>query len=84
MGRAKTLRCSPTGSKGLTGAAIFHDGQMYNPPRLSLAIVQSAAAAGADVANYAEVVQFLRADGRVTGVAVSDRLTGDEFEVPEA
>ncbi|MCB0143197.1 MAG: glycerol-3-phosphate dehydrogenase/oxidase [Caldilineaceae bacterium] len=82
ISRTKTLEMFPQlNDKGLTGAAIFHDGQMYNPPRLSLAIVQSAAEAGADVANYAEVVQFLRDDKRVTGVAVNDRLTGDEFEV---
>lgn len=82
ISRAKTLEMFPQlNDKGLTGAAIFHDGQMYNPPRLSLAIVQSAVAAGADVVNYAEVVQFLRNGDRVTGVAVYDRLTGDEFEV---
>lgn len=67
--------------KGLTGGAIFHDGQMYNPPRLSLSFVHSAVEKGAVAVNYAEVVQFLRDGDRVTGVAVNDRLTGDEFEV---
>lgn len=66
---------------GLTGGAIFHDGQMHNPPRLSLSFVHSAVEKGAVAVNYAEVVQFLRKGDRVTGVAVHDRLTGDEFEV---
>jgi len=68
-------------TNGLTGAAIFHDGQMYNPPRLSLAFVQSTVEKGAVAVNYAEVVQFLRHGDRVTGVAVHDRLNGDELEV---
>lgn len=86
ISRAETLRMFPQlGDTNLTGAAIFHDGQMQNPPRLSLAFVQSAVAAGADVANYTEVVSFLR-DGNdekaaVIGVAVHDKLTDDEYEV---
>jgi len=86
ISRTETIKMFPQLSDtDLTGAAIFHDGQMHNPPRLSLAYVQSAVEAGADVANYTEVVEFLR-DGddeksAVTGVAVHDRLTGDEYEV---
>lgn len=68
-------------SENLTGAAVFHDGQMYNPARLSLAFVQAAAQIGAVVANYAEVVQFLRTETKITGVAVRDKLHGEEFEV---
>ena len=84
ISREETLRLFPhVDSTGLTGAAIFYDGQMYNPARLSLAFVRSAAEAGATIANYAEVVHFLRSDNgsRVRGVAVHDRLTGDEVEV---
>ena len=33
-------------SRGLTGAVVFYDGQMYNPPRLVLAFLRSAVGAG--------------------------------------
>ncbi len=67
--------------KGLTGAAIFHDGQMYNPPRLSLAFTQAAAAAGAHVANYMRVTKLIRKGNRIIGVKAQDRLSGDLLEV---
>jgi glycerol-3-phosphate dehydrogenase len=66
---------------GLTGGALFHDAQAYNPERLLLAFLQSAAKAGARLANYAEVVGFIQRPGRVAGVEVLDRLTGERFEI---
>lgn len=66
---------------GLTGAAMFYDGQIYNPARLSLAFVRSAAEAGAHVINYTKVLKFLQKGDRITGVAVHDRLGGHEIEV---
>ena len=68
-------------SNALTGAAVFYDGQMYNPPRLALSVLRSAVAAGALAANHVEVTDFLRAGERVRGVRVRDRLNGDEFEI---
>ncbi len=65
----------------LTGAGVFYDGQMYNPPRLVWAFVRSAIKAGAVAANHCEVVGLLRRDRRVFGVTVEDRLGGDRFEV---
>ncbi len=65
----------------LTGAAVFHDGQMYSPPRLALAFLCSAAALGVDAANYVETVRFTHDANRITGVSVRDTLTGDEFDI---
>jgi glycerol-3-phosphate dehydrogenase len=67
--------------KGLTGAAIFHDGQMYNPTRLVLSFIKSAVDAGADAANYSEATGFLQNGNRVFGLKVLDGLTGSEFEL---
>lgn len=67
--------------KGLTGAAIFHDGQMYNPPRLSLAYLKSAVEAGAEVANYVQAVDFIRRNDQIIGVRAQDRLRGNELEI---
>lgn len=67
--------------QGLTGALVFHDGQMYSPPRLALSYLKSAVDAGADVANYSAVSGFLRRGDRVTGVNVRDLLSGEELDV---
>jgi glycerol-3-phosphate dehydrogenase len=67
---------------GLTGGALFRDGQMYNPPRLVLAFVQSAVEQGGAVAtNHVEATGLLRKSDRVTGVRARDVLSGAEFDV---
>ncbi len=65
----------------LTGAVIFHDGQMHNPVRLALAFLRSAVEAGADTANYVEVTRFIRQGDRVIGVEARDRLSDSRLEV---
>jgi glycerol-3-phosphate dehydrogenase len=67
--------------KAVSGAAMFFDGQMYNPPRLALAFIRSAVSAGADVANYVEAVKFLKKGNRVYGVQARDALNGETFDV---
>lgn len=66
--------------KGLTGGVMFYDGQMYNPPRLALSYLKSAANAGAEVVNYVEVTGFVRDRNGVTGIKARDLLTGHELE----
>jgi glycerol-3-phosphate dehydrogenase len=68
-------------TKGLTGAVVFHDGQMYSPPRLALAYLKSAVQAGADAANYVEAIDFLRQGDGVCGVRARDALSGDELDI---
>lgn len=67
--------------RGLTGAACWHDCQIYNPDRLVLAFVSAAARHGAEVANYVEVTGFLAEGGRVAGVRATDRLDGESFDI---
>ncbi len=67
--------------RGLTGAALWHDAQAASTERLTLAFVLAAAGAGALAANHAEAVSFLRAAGRVAGIAVRDTLGGATLEV---
>ena len=45
---------------GLTGAGVFYDGQMFNPPRLVWAFLRLRRSAGAVAANYCEVVSLVR------------------------
>ncbi|MGH7580603.1 MAG: FAD-dependent oxidoreductase [Gemmatimonadales bacterium] len=82
VSRARLLEWFPDVNKeGLTGAGVFYDGQLFNPPRLVWAMVRTAARAGAAVANYCDVTALLLQGGRVTGVRVEDRLGGENFEV---
>lgn len=67
--------------RGLTGAVVFSDGQIYNPPRLSLAFLRTAVESGADAANYVEATDLIVRGGRVAGVRARDRLSGAELEV---
>jgi glycerol-3-phosphate dehydrogenase len=68
-------------AKGLTGGALFYDGQIYNPPRLALSFLQSAVEAGATVANYVDVTRFLESTNHVVGVEACDVLTGEQFQI---
>lgn len=80
--RARVLELFPgIEARGLTGAGVFHDGHMYNPPRLVLAFVQSAVEAGALAANYVAATGLLRRGDRVAGIEAQDMETGDRFEI---
>ena len=82
INRDQVLELFPNISKvNLTGAAVFYDGQMYNPARLVLAFLQSATSKGAIAANYVEAKQLLLEDGRVNGSAVEDLTTGRHFDI---
>jgi len=80
--RQETLKHFPgIEDRGLTGAAVFYDAQMYSPQRIAISFLRSAASAGADIANYIEATGFLKREGRITGVRAKDTLTGEEVEV---
>lgn len=66
---------------GLTGGAVFYDAQAYNTERLVIALLRSAAAKGAQLANAVEATGFLRQGGAVTGVTARDRQTGDRLDI---
>jgi glycerol-3-phosphate dehydrogenase len=66
--------CPGLQRSGLTGAVLFNDSQIYNPPRLVLVFVRSAVGGGALAANYVEAMGLLQDGNRITGIdmAVSD------------
>jgi glycerol-3-phosphate dehydrogenase len=65
----------------LRGGAVFYDCVVHTPERHTLEFILSAAARGADIANYAAVIDILREGNRVTGVRVKDRSDGKEYEI---
>jgi len=67
--------------EGLRGALEYYD-CATDDARLVLENALDAQALGADCHTYTEVMRFERAgDGRITGVAVKDRLTGRTWSV---
>jgi glycerol-3-phosphate dehydrogenase len=82
LGREDTCALFPTVElEGLTGAAVFEDGQMFSPPRLVLGFAAAAAELGASVANYVEAERLLVDGSRVTGVAARDGIGGNSFDI---
>lgn len=64
-----------------TGAAVWHDAQIYNTERLLFEFILSAVNAGAEVANYMEAINFLRHGNRITGAQVRDTQSGKVFDI---
>jgi glycerol-3-phosphate dehydrogenase len=82
VSRAECLRLVPWLSKvGLSGGALWHDGSLRYPERLTLAFVCSAYRRGAVPANYVRANRLLVRQGVVEGAAVTDVLDGAEFDV---
>ncbi|NOQ87376.1 MAG: FAD-dependent oxidoreductase, partial [Gammaproteobacteria bacterium] len=68
-------------SSMVTGGASWFDAQAYNSERLVLAFIMSARQAGADVFNYVSKKDYTAEQGVVTGVTVTDQLTGEECQI---
>jgi len=82
MGRAEVLEKFPgLETRNLTGAVVFCDAQMYNPPRLVLAFLQSAMSHSAAAANYVSLEGFRRSGNKIAAARVKDQLSGEEFEI---
>jgi glycerol-3-phosphate dehydrogenase len=67
--------------RGITGGAVFYDGQVSNPNRLILSILESAERAGAHLANYVQVTGFMKTGNIITGFKAKDVLTGNALNV---
>ena len=65
---------------GLRGGVLYRDGQ-FDDARMNVALALTAIEQGAAVANYVEVVGVVQRDGRTTGAAVRDRVSGGTWEI---
>ncbi|MER5971644.1 glycerol-3-phosphate dehydrogenase/oxidase [Streptomyces sp. NPDC002055] len=79
--RTHALRVAPCLKKdALVGALQYYDAQM-DDARYVATLVRTASAYGAEVANRARVIGFLREGERVVGARVRDVEGGGEYEV---
>ena len=73
--------CPGLDQDGLTGGAIYYDGQISNAERFVLSVCRSAAMEGADLANYIQATGLIREKNRVVGLHVIDTQTKKSFGV---
>lgn len=77
----EVLGLAPTlDPEGLRGGVVYHDGQ-FDDARLAINLAQTAAEQGGSILNYFKVDGFLKLNGKITGVQVTDRITGGKYEV---
>lgn len=82
LGKKETLRLLPGLTGRLHSAVLYYDGQL-DDARYCLALIQSAAEAGAAVVNHAEITGFEKsADGQLHAAFLQDRLQPDSTEAP--
>jgi len=81
LGRDETLGLEPSlRSENLYGAAVYYE-YLTDDARLVLQTITSAAALGATVANYAEVVSLITENRGLTGAVARDATNGAEIAV---
>ncbi|MGA4506953.1 glycerol-3-phosphate dehydrogenase/oxidase [Propionibacteriaceae bacterium G1746] len=83
MNRAQILNREPgLNPEGLTGGAVYSDGQVNYAERMTWEIAEAAKGAGAEVLTHVRALKLNREGGKVTGVVVRDEIDGTEFTVP--
>jgi glycerol-3-phosphate dehydrogenase len=81
LGPQATARALPTvRTEGLKGGVHYWDGQ-FNDARLALALARTAATLGALLVNYCAAIGLVYADGKISGLAAQDALTGKEYRI---
>jgi glycerol-3-phosphate dehydrogenase len=82
MLNAKRLRTVEPGlrQEALRGAALYYD-CFTDDARLTLETVLAAHEEGAVVANYVELKEFVKQDGRIVGAVLQDCVAGARIEV---
>ncbi len=81
LSNEETLRCAPTlQTDGLQGGVLYYDGQ-FDDARLAIHLAMTAAEHGSVLVNYMSVEHLLKVNGKICGVAISDTLEKNTFEV---
>lgn len=79
ISRSNALKSFPMlQSKGLRAGVSYFDGQ-FNDARMAVSLALTAIKHGAVAVNYVKVVDILKEQGRISGAALTDSLTGDQW-----
>jgi glycerol-3-phosphate dehydrogenase len=80
--KKETIKQEPVlDSKDQDGSLVYYDCASICPERLTLAFIKSAAAKGADVANYMEVKGFRIFNNKIDGVNLFDKISNRAVSV---
>jgi glycerol-3-phosphate dehydrogenase len=66
---------------GLRGGALWYDAMIASPERLIQELLRRTTGSGAQALDQAEAVELRVEGGRVAGLTIVDRATGERFEV---
>lgn len=81
LGRKQTAQQEPLLKQdGLKGGGLYFE-YRTDDARLTMDIMKTAYARGADIVNYSEATSFIYRDGKVVGVAVKDRIHGQNYNI---
>jgi glycerol-3-phosphate dehydrogenase len=82
LSKAESLKRMPSlRGERLVGTVSFADGQ-FDDARYGIMLAQTAAQQGCELLNHARVVGFGKsAQGKLSSVALEDRLSGERFDV---
>jgi glycerol-3-phosphate dehydrogenase len=81
LSREETMELAPTlDPEGLKGGVLYHDGQ-FDDARLAIHLAMTAADHEGVVLNYFAVNGLLKANGKISGVAVTDTINHKSYEV---
>lgn len=68
-------------ASGITGGAVWYDGQIVDADRLHIELLKDAYRRGLCLANYLSAQQIMIASGKAVGVQAKDGISGREFEI---
>ncbi|MGG1518180.1 glycerol-3-phosphate dehydrogenase/oxidase [Paenibacillus oryzisoli] len=81
LGRSQTTLQEPLLKQdGLKGGGLYFE-YRTDDARLTIDIMKTAYARGADIVNYAEATEFIYRDGKAVGVTVKDRIHGQTYAI---
>src|SRR6185295_12159804 len=79
--RKQTLKAEPLlKPDDIKGSGLYAE-YRTDDSRLTIEIIKTAAANGADMLNYCEVIDFIYEEGKLVRVKVKDVLSASEYEV---
>lgn len=79
--RQQTMELEPLfKTEGLKGSGYYYE-YRTDDARLTMEIMKTARTNGALLCNYAKVKQFFYKDGRIVGLEVEDRISGEVYTI---
>ncbi|AFZ48788.1 homodimeric glycerol 3-phosphate dehydrogenase (quinone) [Cyanobacterium stanieri PCC 7202] len=87
LGRSRLLSIKDTlelfpslNTEGMIASVMYYDGQ-FDDARLNVEVAMKAIEQGCAIANYLEVIEIIKEDGKCRGAVVRDSLTDDTFTI---